>query len=97
MQLAPGTAVGACPPFLPPCTVALCADAVLVLVVNNHRVLHGRSAFTGRRRMCGAYIGGDEYRSRLAVLREKFAGEDPAALSAAVLPPKERSVWSPLL
>ncbi|GJE96209.1 trimethyllysine dioxygenase [Phanerochaete sordida] len=67
------------------------------VVVNNHRVLHGRSAFTGRRRMCGAYIGGDEYRSRLAVLTEKFAGQDPAAHPAAVLPPKERSVWSPLL
>lgn len=67
------------------------------VVVNNHRVLHGRSAFTGRRRMCGAYIGVDEYRSKLAVLTEKFSGQDPASLTAAILPPKERSVWSPLL
>jgi hypothetical protein len=36
-----------------------------VLSVDNHRVLHGRSAFEGKRRVCGAYIGVDEYRSRL--------------------------------
>ena len=70
---------------------------VVRTVVNNHRVLHGRSAFTGKRRMCGAYIGVDEYRSKLAVLTEKFSGQDPSTLSAAILPPKDRSVWSPLL
>ncbi|KAI6154708.1 Trimethyllysine dioxygenase [Pisolithus tinctorius] len=43
-----------------------------VLSINNHRVLHGRSKFDGKRRVCGAYIGMDEYRSRLAVLRRKF-------------------------
>ena len=43
-------------------------------VLNNHRILHGRSAFDGKRRMCGAYIGVDEYRSKLAVLRERFEG-----------------------
>ncbi|PPQ99141.1 hypothetical protein CVT24_009331 [Panaeolus cyanescens] len=43
------------------------------VVVDNHRVLHGRSAFDGKRRMCGAYIGVDEYRSKLAVLSERFA------------------------
>ncbi|KAI6004337.1 Trimethyllysine dioxygenase [Pisolithus marmoratus] len=43
-----------------------------VLSINNHRVLHGRSKFDGKRRVCGAYIGMDEYRSKLAVLREKF-------------------------
>ncbi|KAG5340375.1 hypothetical protein C0989_001969 [Termitomyces sp. Mn162] len=42
------------------------------IVFDNYRVLHGRSAFTGKRRMCGAYVGGDEYRSKLAVLTEKF-------------------------
>lgn len=26
-----------------------------VLIFDNHRVLHGRSAFTGLRRMCGGY------------------------------------------
>jgi len=43
-----------------------------VIFIDNHRVLHGRSAFHGNRRMCGAYIGVDEYRSKLAVLTEKF-------------------------
>ncbi|KAF8150743.1 hypothetical protein B0H34DRAFT_150792 [Crassisporium funariophilum] len=43
------------------------------VVVDNHRVLHGRSSFDGKRRMCGAYIGVDEYRSKLSVLKEKFA------------------------
>jgi len=51
-----------------------------VLSVDNHRVLHGRSEFDGQRRVCGAYIGVDEYRSRLEVLRERRAGG--------------RSVWS---
>jgi len=63
------------------------------LVLDNHRVLHGRSAFSGKRRMCGAYIGVDEYRSKLAVLSEKFAPE-------SILPSgnpsntNERSVWN---
>ncbi|KAG6828647.1 hypothetical protein H0H92_007161 [Tricholoma furcatifolium] len=43
------------------------------VLFDNYRVLHGRSAFTGKRRMCGAYIGGDEFRSKLAVLEERFA------------------------
>ena len=34
-------------------------------VFDNWRVLHGRSAFSGKRRMCGAYIGRDDYVSRL--------------------------------
>jgi hypothetical protein len=38
-------------------------------VIDNHRVMHGRAAFTGYRRMCGAYISKDEWRSQLAVLR----------------------------
>lgn len=51
-------------------------DLITSLAVDNHRVLHGRSAFDGKRRVCGAYIGVDEYRSKLAVLKEKF--EDTA-------------------
>ncbi|SNX85609.1 related to trimethyllysine hydroxylase [Melanopsichium pennsylvanicum] len=39
------------------------------LIFDNHRVLHGRSAFVGNRRLCGAYVNHDDYRSRLAVLR----------------------------
>ncbi|KAJ7352474.1 Trimethyllysine dioxygenase [Mycena albidolilacea] len=63
------------------------------VIVDNHRVLHGRSAFTGRRRMCGAYIGVDEYRSKLAVLREKF-NPNPDNASG---PETTRSIWSPAL
>jgi len=40
-------------------------------VIDNHRVMHGRSAFTGERRMCGAYIDRDEWRSHLAVLERE--------------------------
>ena len=56
------------------------------VVVDNHRVLHGRSAFTGKRRMCGAYLGRDDYHARLQALRGLFAGyEGPGG------------VWGPLL
>jgi len=61
------------------------------VVVNNHRILHGRSAFDGKRRMCGAYFGMDEYRSKLAVLNEKFA---PAGADGNT---NVRSVWDPAL
>ncbi|KAH9481695.1 Trimethyllysine dioxygenase [Psilocybe cubensis] len=73
------------------------------VVVDNHRVLHGRSAFTGKRRMCGAYIGVDEYKSKLAVLREQFSNsstgqgdglEEQGGKSSGE---KERDVWHPLL
>jgi len=35
-----------------------------VLIFDNWRVLHGRSAFTGIRRMCGGYINRDDFISR---------------------------------
>ncbi|KAI0442611.1 hypothetical protein F4803DRAFT_550921 [Xylaria telfairii] len=35
-----------------------------VLLFNNWRVLHGRSAFTGLRRMCGAYFFHDDFVSK---------------------------------
>jgi len=60
------------------------------VVINNHRVLHGRSAFDGKRRMCGAYIGMDEYHSKLAVLQEKFATNSVSHSTDA----NKRSVWS---
>jgi len=63
-----------------------------VIAIDNHRVLHGRSSFTGKRRMCGAYIGADEFHSRLAVLSERFASETPA--SDTMTERKGRSVWS---
>ena len=34
------------------------------IIVDNWRVLHGRSSFNGYRRLCGAYINWDDYRSR---------------------------------
>ncbi|CZS93991.1 related to Trimethyllysine dioxygenase [Rhynchosporium graminicola] len=34
------------------------------LIFDNWRVLHGRSAFTGKRRICGGYINHDDYISR---------------------------------
>jgi len=57
---------------------------------DNHRLLHGRSAFTGKRRMCGAYIGADEFHSRLAVLSEQFATQGDSNATGA----GERGVWS---
>ena len=36
----------------------------MLLIFDNWRVLHGRSSFTGKRRMCGAYISHDDYMSR---------------------------------
>ena len=65
------------------------------VVVDNHRVLHGRSSFTGRRRMCGAYIGLDEYRSKLAVLKERF---EPDRVTVETRDPSSgKSVWAPAL
>jgi trimethyllysine dioxygenase len=39
-----------------------------LVMFNNWRVLHGRSSFTGSRRLCGCYIGMDDFQSRLRVL-----------------------------
>ncbi|KAF9507502.1 hypothetical protein BS47DRAFT_1377904 [Hydnum rufescens UP504] len=55
-----------------------------VIVIDNHRVLHGRAAFTGKRRMCGAYIGRDDYMARLLALQDQRA-------------PPGQSVWDPML
>jgi trimethyllysine dioxygenase len=57
--------------------------------IDNHRVLHGRAEFDGKRRMCGAYIGVDEYQSKMAVLRERIEGKTGRN--------GERSVWHPAL
>jgi trimethyllysine dioxygenase len=32
-----------------------------VLIFDNWRVLHGRSAFTGKRRICGGYLNRDDW------------------------------------
>jgi len=57
-----------------------------VLVIDNWRVMHGRSAFTGARRMCGAYIGADDWRSRRAALTQRF-GPKP------IQPVAEGDMW----
>ncbi|KAH9945472.1 mitochondrial protein [Epithele typhae] len=67
------------------------------VVVDNHRVLHGRSAFDGKRRMCGAYIGMDEYRSKLAVLNEAFAPDPITKETAERSLVNGRSIWHPAL
>ncbi|KAJ8663886.1 trimethyllysine dioxygenase [Lichtheimia ornata] len=40
-----------------------------VVLFDNWRVLHGRSGFTGHRRICGAYFPWDDYKSRARTLR----------------------------
>ncbi|ODQ49932.1 Trimethyllysine dioxygenase [Saitoella complicata NRRL Y-17804] len=46
------------------------------VIFDNWRVLHGRSAFTGNnRRLCGAYIGMDDFRSRLRMTNMKDVKE----------------------
>jgi gamma-butyrobetaine dioxygenase len=49
------------------------------LVFNNRRMLHGRRAIAGpgARRLVGAYVGADEWRSRLAVLRAQRGEAGP--------------------
>lgn len=37
-------------------------------VVHNHRVMHGRTAFKGKRGLCGCYVGDDEFRSSVRQL-----------------------------
>ncbi|KAI8149523.1 trimethyllysine dioxygenase [Fennellomyces sp. T-0311] len=40
-----------------------------VVLFDNWRVLHGRSAFTGHRRICGAYFPWDDYKSKARTTR----------------------------
>ncbi|GAA5895731.1 uncharacterized protein JCM6883_001605 [Sporobolomyces salmoneus] len=42
------------------------------VIFDNLRVLHGRSSYSGERRLCGAYVNGDDYRSRLLGLEKQF-------------------------
>ena len=62
-KLRPGTVVGECH-----------TPAELTIVIDNWRVMHGRAAFTGSRRMCGAYVGADDWHSRRRALRAKLDG-----------------------
>lgn len=40
----------------------------MVVCVDNWRVMHGRRGFTGKRVVCGGYIGHDDYMSRLRTI-----------------------------
>ncbi|MEQ8603299.1 MAG: trimethyllysine dioxygenase [Marivibrio sp.] len=44
-----------------------------VLLFDNWRALHGRLAYAGRRRLCGAYHNREDFESRLRTLRENAA------------------------
>ncbi|CAO1613902.1 unnamed protein product [Sympodiomycopsis kandeliae] len=61
------------------------------IIFDNHRILHGRSSFVGNRRLCGAYINHDDYRSRLDVLRNRFGKNSEG--KKVVTSQAERSVW----
>ena len=39
------------------------------VIFDNHRVLHARTSFTMKRRMCGGYINREDWRSRVAMTR----------------------------
>ncbi|KAH9823382.1 hypothetical protein DFH28DRAFT_357644 [Melampsora americana] len=54
------------------------------LIFDNQRVLHGRSGFTGSRRLCGGYINGDDYRSRLRSLEDRFRKQASTSSSTDV-------------
>ncbi|CAN9094217.1 unnamed protein product [Alternaria alternata] len=45
-----------------------------VLIFDNWRVLHGRSSFTGKRRICGGYVNRDDWISKFKML--EFGSED---------------------
>lgn len=40
-----------------------------LLVFDNWRVLHGRTSYTGTRRLCGCYLNREDFDSRLRILR----------------------------
>jgi trimethyllysine dioxygenase len=42
-----------------------------VLLFDNWRVLHGRAAYQGERRLCGTYLNREDFESRLRVLRHE--------------------------
>lgn len=43
-----------------------------LLLFNNHRLLHARTAFTGVREMAGCYVNKEDYDSKVAVLSKKY-------------------------
>mmetsp|Transcript_1137 Transcript_1137/g.1681 ORF Transcript_1137/g.1681 Transcript_1137/m.1681 type:complete len:277 (+) Transcript_1137:522-1352(+) len=44
-----------------------------MVIVDNQRVCHGRTGFTGFRNMVGCYVGRDDWYSKLRVLKDRFA------------------------
>ncbi|KAK0651810.1 hypothetical protein B0T16DRAFT_404728 [Cercophora newfieldiana] len=52
------------------------------LIFDNWRVMHGRSAFTGKRRICGAYINRNDYISRWKTLN--YSPEDVRRMNIGV-------------
>jgi len=50
-----------------------------VLLFDNWRVLHARTAYTGRRRLAGCYLNREDFESRLRVLRANEGTADKAA------------------
>jgi trimethyllysine dioxygenase len=46
------------------------------VIVDNWRVMHGRSGFTGNRRLCGAYLNWDDYQSRVATIVDQHRGKN---------------------
>ena len=55
-----------------------------VLLLDNHRLLHGRTAFRGHRRLVGCYLNGDDYRSRLRGLLYERDHRDGSPVHDAV-------------
>ena len=65
----------------------------MMVIIDNWRVMHGRSGFSGERRMCGAYVGRDEWRSRLEVLKRRFENEKTTKPDDALVDPAEADKW----
>lgn len=42
------------------------------LTFNNHRLLHARTAFTGKRTLCGCVLNEEEWSSKMRVLRGRY-------------------------
>ena len=64
-KLTPGTLVGKY-------AIEMGGHCLHAPVIDNWRVMHGRAAFTGERRMCGAYVGADDWKSRRRALSRQL-------------------------
>lgn len=69
-------------------------------VVHNHRVMHGRTAFKGKRGLCGCYVGDDEFRStirQLALQAQATRGHGLQSNSEGEGVSSDTDVWNLLL